>query len=126
MIQLSELFPPRPEPSWKLIRQCGVTTVVGVLNGAEQDQRMFASVGAAGWKPDASDDAPWSERAMARNVETYRDHGFELIEQGIVKVGPPIALGGGVGRCRRRPARQFLILCRRRRSRRRSMIVRAD
>lgn len=79
MIQLSELLPPRPERSWKLIRQCGVSTIVGVLNGAEQDQRMFASVGAEGWSFDASDDAPWSERALKRNVETYEDHGFSLV-----------------------------------------------
>ena len=79
MIQLSEFLPPRPEQNWKLIRQCGVTTIVGVLNGAEQDQRMFAAVGARGWNADPSDDAPWSERAMSRNVETYRDHGFDLV-----------------------------------------------
>lgn len=79
MIQLSELLPPRPEASWKLIRQVGVDTVVGVLNGAEQDQRMFASVGAAGWAADDRDEAPWSEAALAYNIESYREHGFTLV-----------------------------------------------
>jgi mannonate dehydratase len=79
MIQLSEFLPPRPEESWKLIRQVGVTNVVGVLNGAEQDQRMFASVGAAGWAADPSDDAPWSVRSMKRNIDTYTDYGFSLV-----------------------------------------------
>ena len=79
MIQLSEFLPPRPEESWKLIRQVGVDNVVGVLNGAEQDQRMFASVGAGGWKADDRDELPWSEAALKRNIEIYDDYGFTLV-----------------------------------------------
>jgi mannonate dehydratase len=79
MIQLSELLPPRPEASWKLIRQVGVDNVVGVLNGAEQDQRMFQSVGAGGWTADDRDEIPWSEKALAHNIEVYADYGFRLI-----------------------------------------------
>ncbi len=79
MIRLSEFLPPRPEASWKLIRQVGVDNVVGVLNGAEQDQRMFASVGAGGWKADDRDEVPWSEKALAHNIEVYQDHGFRLV-----------------------------------------------
>lgn len=79
MIQLSEFLPPRPEESWKLIRQIGVDTVVGVLNGAEQDQRMFASVGAGGWNADDRDEVPWSESALTHNIATYDDHGFTLV-----------------------------------------------
>ena len=79
MIQLSEFLPPRPEQNWKLIRQVGVTSIVGILNGAEQDQRMFANVGEARWAADASDDAPWSARAMQHDLDTYADHGFTLV-----------------------------------------------
>lgn len=79
MIQLSEFLPPRPEASWKLIRQVGVDNVVGVLNGAEQDQRMFASVGAQGWRADDRDELPWSEQALRRNIEIYDEYGFRLI-----------------------------------------------
>lgn len=79
MIQLSEFLPPRPEASWKLIRQCGVSNVVGVLNGAEQDQRMFASVGAPGWKADDRNEVPWGEDALRHNIETYEQYGFTLI-----------------------------------------------
>lgn len=78
MIQLSELLPPRPERNWRLIRQCGVSNVVGVLDGGEQDERMFASVGAAGWQRDARDDEPWSERSMRHYAQVYEDHGFSL------------------------------------------------
>ncbi|WP_308466116.1 mannonate dehydratase [Rathayibacter soli] len=79
MIQLSEFLPPRPEQTWKLIRQAGVTNAVGVLNGAEQDQRMFASVGKEGWKPDNRDDVPWSIPALKHNIEIYERWGFRLV-----------------------------------------------
>ena len=79
MIRLSEFLPPRPEASWQLIRQVGVDHVVGILNGAEQDQRMFASVGAGGWRPDDRYDLPWSESALRHDIETYDDHGFTLV-----------------------------------------------
>lgn len=79
MIQLGEFLPPRPERSWKLIRQVGVDNVIGVLNGAEQDQRMFASVGSQGWKPDSRDEVPWSVAALKHNIELYDQHGFTLV-----------------------------------------------
>ncbi|TAM70753.1 MAG: mannonate dehydratase [Microbacteriaceae bacterium] len=79
MIQLSEFLPPRPASSWKLIKQAGVDNVVGILNGAEQDQRMFASVGSAGWTPDAREEVPWSIEAIRHNKELYEQWGFTLI-----------------------------------------------
>ncbi|MFF2272720.1 mannonate dehydratase [Agromyces sp. NPDC058136] len=79
MIQLSEFLPPRPESSWKLIRQVGVDNVVGVLNGGEQDQRMFASVGSVGWEIEDRDEVPWSLAALRHNKELYEQWGFKLI-----------------------------------------------
>ncbi|GAA1963894.1 mannonate dehydratase [Microbacterium deminutum] len=79
MIKLSEFLPPRPEQSWRLIRQVGVDNVVGVLNGAEQDQRMFASVGAAGWKADDRTEVPWGEAALKHNIDVYDQYGFTLV-----------------------------------------------
>ncbi|MFV0428909.1 MAG: mannonate dehydratase [Arachnia sp.] len=79
MIKLSEFLPPRPAPSWALIRQVGVENAVGILNGGEQDQRMFASVGATGWKPDDRDEEPWGEAALRYNLDIYERHGFKWI-----------------------------------------------
>lgn len=79
MMKLSEFLPPRPEASWKLIKQAGVDNVVGVLNGAEQDQRMFASVGSVGWKAEDRDEVPWSVAAIKHNIEVYEKWGFNLI-----------------------------------------------
>ncbi|MGW4767277.1 mannonate dehydratase [Nocardia sp. NPDC004278] len=79
MIQLSEMLSPRPEPLWKLIKQCGVDNVVALLNGAEQDQRMFASVGKKGFSGTASDDIPWGEAAIRRDIEIFAEHGLKVI-----------------------------------------------
>jgi len=79
VIQLSEMLPPRPEPWWPLLRQCGVENVVALLNGAEQDQRMFASVG--GTDPGASSQgpAPWSLEAIRRDVDVFAREGFRVV-----------------------------------------------
>lgn len=78
MVQLSEMLPPRPEAWWPLLNQCGVNNVVALLNGAEQDQRMFTSVGAR--DPGASeDDEPWGLKAIARDVALFAHHGFKVI-----------------------------------------------
>jgi len=78
VILLSEMLAPRPELLWQLVRQAGVSTVVGTLNGGEQDQRMFASVGAS--SPGAVDNgtAPWSEASLRRDKAIYEDHGFTV------------------------------------------------
>lgn len=79
MIKLSEFLPPRPESSWKLIKQAGVDNVVGILNGGEQDQRMFASVGSQGWTPEDREEVPWSFEAIKHNAEIYEKWGFTLV-----------------------------------------------
>ena len=79
MIQLSEMLSPRPEPLWKLVKQCGVDNVVALLNGAEQDQRMFASVGKEGYKGAKSDDIPWGEKAIKRDIDLFAAHGLKMI-----------------------------------------------
>jgi len=79
MFQLSEMLAPRPEPLWKLIKQSGVNDVVALLNGAEQDQRMFASVGAKGYGRAAADDIAWGEAAIARDMAVFAEHGFNVV-----------------------------------------------
>lgn len=79
MLQLSEFLAPRPEPLWKLLKQAGVDTVIASLNGGEQDQRMFASVGKDGYRGDAAADVPWSLAALRRDVETFAAHELTVI-----------------------------------------------
>lgn len=79
VIKLSEFFPPRPESSWKLVKQAGVDHAVGILNGGEHDLTMFQSVGSSGWAPDARDEAPWSKKAIQHDQELFNDWGFDLV-----------------------------------------------
>ena len=79
MIHLSELLSPRPEPLWQLIRQCGVDNVVALLNGAEQEQRMFASVGKGVVARAGDDEVPWGEAAIRRDIELFAEHGLKVV-----------------------------------------------
>ena len=84
MFQLSEFLSPRPEPLWQLVQQAGVTNVVAVLQGAEQEQRMFASLEggvavAAGDDPAQRDAAPWSEASIARDMAIFAEGGFDVV-----------------------------------------------
>ncbi|MCU1413081.1 MAG: Mannonate dehydratase [Microbacteriaceae bacterium] len=90
MLQLTEMLSARPEPLWKLAKQCGVDDIVATMDGAEQDQRMFASIGEGGpsFRVD-SPDAPWSERAIAHQQEVYADYGFGL---SVIEDTPPLDL----------------------------------
>jgi mannonate dehydratase len=78
MFQLSEFLSPRPEPLWQLVQQAGVTSVVAVLQGAEQEQRMFASL-AGGAAVPPGDGAPWSEASIARDLAIFDEGGFDVV-----------------------------------------------
>lgn len=78
MFQLSEFLSPRPEPLWELVKQAGVTNVVAVLQGAEQEQRMFASL-EGGFAVEPGDGAPWSEASIARDIQTFKNGGLDVV-----------------------------------------------
>lgn len=78
-MRLGEFFPPRPEASWKLVKQAGVDHAIGILNGGEHDQTMFQSVGGNGWEPDSRDEAPWSVSALKSDKEIFSQWGFDLV-----------------------------------------------
>jgi mannonate dehydratase len=82
VMELLELLPPRPSRLWDLVKQCGVNGIAALMNGAEQDQRMFRSVGVGTQVHAAGDDEPWSEKALGRDREIFADAGFavEVIE----------------------------------------------
>jgi len=73
------MLSPRPERSWDLVKQAGVTNVVALLNGAEQDRRMFASVGKRGLVGEASGGIAWGEEAIKGDREMFGNHGFKVV-----------------------------------------------
>ena len=78
MFQLSELLSPRPDPSWELLRQSGVSHVIALLRGAEQEQRMFASVQHGRLRHRLVDHLPWSEASIARDQRSFANAGFSV------------------------------------------------
>lgn len=80
MILLSEQLSARPAPLWELVKQCGVNYTVSLLQGAEQEQRMFAAVGSGKLIEGYTDGlVPWSEAGIARDKALFASHGIEMI-----------------------------------------------
>lgn len=80
MIHLSEQLSARPSPLWDLVKQCGVNTTVSLLQGAEQEQRMFASVGAGKLTAGFADGiVPWSYQGISRDQSIFAAHDIEMI-----------------------------------------------
>jgi len=80
MIIMSEFLSSRYEPLWDLIKQCGVENVVALLRGAEQEQRMFTSVGSIS-EVKLNEDLfePWSEQAILRDKAEFARHGLNIV-----------------------------------------------
>ena len=87
MLRLAELLSARPEPLWNLVKQCGVDTIAVTLNGGEQDQRMFQSVGCHVDADPESRNVPWSFASISRQVEQYAEYGFTV---DVIEDTPPL------------------------------------
>lgn len=97
-MELVEMLSPRPSQLWDLVKQCGVTGVAALMRGAEQDQRMFASVGAASAGRDsATGRIPWSEASLGEDVAAFAEAGLTV---SVIEDMPPldIARVGAAGR----------------------------
>ncbi len=65
MVQIAEILPPHPDALWRMAKQCGIDTAVGVMDfSAGLDVPR--------------EELPWSYMNLARLKSAYEDGGFRL------------------------------------------------
>lgn len=82
MVNLVEMVEPTPEPLWQILRQAGITGVVTMLDGAEQQARFRISRnGAPPRMPELPPrgERPWEYPRLAELKARYAEHGFGLL-----------------------------------------------
>jgi len=74
MVQIAEILPPRPDALWRMAKQCGIDTAVGMM-----DFNAGLAV--------PREELPWSYMNLARLKSAYEDGGFRFA---VLESRPPM------------------------------------
>lgn len=84
MINIAEILPPQSSSLWRMVKQCGVEHVVGMMDFSAEDPALSDTEKAKAIDPKK---LPWSYESLAKLKSSYESGGFDF---NVLESRPPL------------------------------------